>query len=121
MISYCVNTNHCYSSFLTGKPLEESLVEMKDDPAIDWRSPQRGSTAYYRCVLDSYYYIMRRKGLSQTKAKQAGFIIRAQMVALIDNDLRFMPSLRYRHLVLFVLLKLRMLMSFFFTVVPTFV
>jgi len=81
--------------FLTGKPLEESLVAIKDDPAIDWRSPQRGSTAYYRCVLDSFYYLLRRKGLSVTKAKQAGFVLRAQMVTLIDNDLRFVPSLRY--------------------------
>ncbi len=80
---------------MTGKPLEESLVAIKDDPAIDWRSPQRGSTAYYRCVLDSFYYLLRRKGLSVTKAKQAGFVLRAQMVTLIDNDLRFVPSLRY--------------------------
>lgn len=69
-------------------------MAIKDDPAIDWRSPQRGSTAYYRCVLDSFYYLLRRKGLSVTKAKQAGFVLRAQMVTLIDNDLRFVPSLR---------------------------
>eukprot|EP01087_Luapelamoeba_hula_P004848 TRINITY_DN1482_c0_g1_i1.p1 TRINITY_DN1482_c0_g1~~TRINITY_DN1482_c0_g1_i1.p1 ORF type:complete len:4317 (-),score=602.49 TRINITY_DN1482_c0_g1_i1:51-13001(-) len=79
--------------FLVEKPLEAALVETQDDLAVDWRSPQRASTAYYRAVLESFHYLMRQKGLTQKKAKLVSFVIRLQMVSMVDNDLRFVSSI----------------------------
>lgn len=53
---------------------------------------QRASTAYYRCVLESVHYLMRRKGLVAAKAKRVSFAIRLQMISMLDNDLRFVSS-----------------------------
>lgn len=87
--------------FLTGKPLENSLVEMEQhaldgangtsDPALcsDWRSPQRSETAYVRCVFHAMHYMLRSRGLSSLQSKQVALAIRAQFVAMILNDLQF--------------------------------
>ncbi|KAL6068400.1 Component of oligomeric Golgi complex 3 [Balamuthia mandrillaris] len=79
--------------FLVNKPLEEALVETVEDPDIDWRSPQRASTAYFRSVLEAFHYLMRRKGLTPLKAKLVSLAIRVQMLSMVDNDLRFVESL----------------------------
>lgn len=72
--------------FLTGKPLESSLVEsekaMQDfNEGISkanniftqcgaWRFPQRSNTAYVRCIIECLYYIYRRRGLTDFQANQ---------------------------------------------------
>ncbi len=61
--------------FLTGKPLESSLVEaeaaagaVKAKAAKDtkgygeWRSPQRSGTAYARAIMAAMHYLLRTKG-----------------------------------------------------------
>jgi hypothetical protein len=56
--------------FLAQAPLEAKMVESSNDPTIDWRSPQRAGMAYFRVILESLHYLMRRKGISVEKAKQ---------------------------------------------------
>lgn len=73
--------------FLTGKPLEVSLVESERcsqgqtaDPSkissVDtekpaeissfgaWRHPQRSQTAYVRCIFEALYFLLRRRGVT---------------------------------------------------------
>jgi len=49
--------------FMTGKPLEVSLVEAEtsDTPGGvgAWRSPQRSDTPYVRCILEAVHYMLR--------------------------------------------------------------
>lgn len=69
--------------FLTGKPLEECLVESETaaleseqatiapgslDKFGEWRSPQRSQTAYVRCVLEAMHYMLRRRGVTDLQA-----------------------------------------------------
>lgn len=56
--------------FLVQAPLEAALAQTVDDPAIDWRTPQRAGMAYMRVILDTVHYLLRRKGFSVNKAKQ---------------------------------------------------
>ncbi len=59
--------------FLAQMPLEAAMAETCKDPSIDWRSPQRAGMAYFRVILESFHYLMRRKGLSLAKAKQVRY------------------------------------------------
>jgi hypothetical protein len=69
--------------FLTGKPLEECLVESEAaaleaeggsviagalDKFGEWRSPQRSQTAYVRCVLEAMHYMLRRRGVTDLQS-----------------------------------------------------
>lgn len=101
-------------------PLEAAIAETTNDPAIEWRSPQRAGMAYFRVILESLQYLMRRKGLPKEKAKQVlkcvsfwlyrmskvafvhfiipffmsqvTFIMRLQMISMARNDLHFVRS-----------------------------
>jgi len=84
--------------FLTGKPLEESLAEAETasidgDPHSprfgDWRSSQRSGTAYVRTVMAAMHYLLRTRGLTSTRSKCLRVALRAQFVAMIQNDLQF--------------------------------
>ncbi len=65
--------------FLTGKPLEVSLVEA-ERAATDaeryggrfgvWRTPQRAQTPYVRCINQAVNYLLKRKGVSDARCKQ---------------------------------------------------
>lgn len=64
--------------------MEESSV----DPTIDWRSPQRAGMAYFRVILESFHYLMRRKGIAPEKAKQVWFIYLAfQNESILINNM----------------------------------
>jgi hypothetical protein len=75
--------------FLTGKPLEASLVEVEKacmeyeentshvsssessfENCVSWRFPQRSRTAYVRCIMESLHYILLRRGLKVEEAAQ---------------------------------------------------
>ncbi len=71
--------------FLTGKSLETSLVEaeeiaLKEKSSKDssiyrgeyglFRFPQCSQTAYVRCFLESWYYLLRKKGVSEITTLQ---------------------------------------------------
>jgi len=82
--------------FLTGKPLESSLVDAENRAGTsnigefgEWRSPQRSQTAYVRCLLETLQYMLRSHGLSQSKARQVSLALKAQFLAMIENDLSF--------------------------------
>lgn len=84
--------------FLTGKPLEASLVEAETSaltttkPDVDdcdhgdaklsrfsdfgsWRFPQRSSTAYVRCVLEALHYLLRRRGATDSQSNMVRKIL----------------------------------------------
>jgi hypothetical protein len=63
--------------FLTGKPLEVSLVEAETAALNDnmekfgeWRLPQRSNTAYVRCILEALHYMLRRRHVADIQARQ---------------------------------------------------
>jgi hypothetical protein len=79
--------------FLTGKPLEASLVESekafseyKESESISnnifdscgpWRFPQRSDTAYVRAIIESLHYIFRRRGMTEFEASQVSSLVMA--------------------------------------------
>jgi hypothetical protein len=89
--------------FLTGKPLEASLVESEtaalNDASLgklgnleiygEWRAPQRSDTAYVRCIIESLHYMLRCKGVSEAAASQIHLAICCEMVSMMENDLHF--------------------------------
>jgi hypothetical protein len=79
--------------FVTGKPLEESALPSYDDAATPLRSPQRSSTAYFRCIWESFHYLMLRRGLSSFNSKLVQFLFRYHLLDMVSNDLQFTESL----------------------------
>eukprot|EP00954_Amorphochlora_amoebiformis_P013218 1037681-Amorphochlora_amoeboformis.AAC.1 len=55
--------------YLIDLPLEHAVSNTGDLDDVDFRSPQRSQMAYYRVILESMHYLMRRKGLSLEQAK----------------------------------------------------
>ena len=106
--------------FVTGKPLEASLIESEqaahcftdpDDSQTSpqaaavaatassrssvvygpWRTPQRARTQYVRCLYHAVNFILtRRRGVSALRSKQVGLAMRLQMVEMVRNDLDYM-------------------------------
>jgi hypothetical protein len=86
--------------FLTGKPLEESLVEAEnaalsgDENSFEnygsWRAPQRSQTAYVRCVIEAMHFMLRRRGVSELQCKLIHLGLCYQMVDMVKNDLIYM-------------------------------
>jgi len=104
------DTNRFYDvllPFLTGKPLESSLWEAEEaaarfeggsgssgdaapsDPGAfgGWASPQRSDTAYVRCILHTIRHLLKSQGMSVVKTKQLMLALRAELLAMVDNDL----------------------------------
>ena len=82
--------------FLTGKPLETSLVEAEQAATAGklgsfgfWRSPQRSATASVRCTMNILDFCLRSRGLAKIKSKQVRVALRAQVLSMIRNDLDF--------------------------------
>lgn len=67
---FCTEVLIVFYRFLAQAPLEAAMAETTNDPAIEWRSPQRAGMAYFRVILESLHYLMRRKGLPVEKTKQ---------------------------------------------------
>ena len=87
--------------FITGKPLETSLVDSELVAAShrgaagsqghgQWRSPQRAQTQYVRTLYHGINYILRKRGVSLIRCKEVGLALRLEMVEMILNDLKFM-------------------------------
>lgn len=79
--------------FLVDKPSEQILSESETDVYIDMRLPQRSSTAYVRCVLETSHFVLRRKGITAARCRQLMFAIELQLISLLRHDLTFMPSI----------------------------
>jgi hypothetical protein len=81
--------------FLTGRSLEESLVEAHTAAADaeapgaygNWRSPQRSNTSYVRCLLEAMDFMLRGRGVKNLDCKVVSVAIRAQMVEFVKRDL----------------------------------
>eukprot|EP01033_Poteriospumella_lacustris_P010457 gene10460-7435_t len=88
--------------FLTGHPLEASLVDAETQAAKDpenpnlfgeFRMPQRSYTAYVRCILESFNYLLRRRKVSKLEIDQVNLTFCSELVKMMQNDLRYMlPS-----------------------------
>jgi len=83
--------------FLTGKPLETSLVEaemqskhnLKSGAFGDWRKPQSSNTAFVRCILEALHHCLRETGLSVTDSDIVSLALRAEFVKLLSNDMDY--------------------------------
>ena len=53
-----------------------------------WRSPERASTSYVRCINQAVNYLLTRRGASQQQAKKVGLGLRLQCVEMIKHDLK---------------------------------
>lgn len=86
--------------FLTGKPLEESLVDAENAALAQeesslgnygpWRYPQRSQTAYVRCVIEAMHFMLRRRGVSELQCQLIHLGLCYQMVDMVKNDLIYM-------------------------------
>lgn len=79
--------------FLVDKPIDQIISESENDPITDFRYPQLSNTASVRCLTEASYYLLRRRGLSELRARQVMFSVDLQMLGCVQHDLRFLPSL----------------------------
>lgn len=56
--------------FLAGKPLQLAIAPTMTDEASEWTSPQRAGTCFYKCILATIRYYLRRHRLSQAQVKR---------------------------------------------------
>ncbi len=76
--------------FMTGKPLEQSLIEAELGTLKGpWRLPQRSDTAYVRCIFEALHYMLVGKGVSETKASQFHLALEAELISMVENDIKF--------------------------------
>ena len=71
-------------------PLDVTLSQQGEE--ADWRSPQRASTAYFKCIADSCKYLLRRRGVRPSQCKLVTFMLRLQLLQMLDNDLQFVSG-----------------------------
>jgi hypothetical protein len=57
--------------FLVDKPLEQVVAESDADVGLyhDWRNPQRAHISAFRCLMEAFHYIMRRRGVSVEQSR----------------------------------------------------
>ena len=71
--------------WVCGTPMLQALDN--DDPAADWRTPERSDFSAYRGLLESSRYWLRRKGCSEALAKQFCHAIRTSMLGRLTKEL----------------------------------
>jgi thiol-disulfide isomerase/thioredoxin len=87
--------------FITGKPLEQTLidVETKDADGTSakeagsvgpWRLPQKSSTSYVKCIFEALNFLLTARGLSQIATDQVQLSLMAQLIDYVSNDLMFL-------------------------------
>lgn len=69
-----------------GQPIGES-VDRDLDTSGWWESQQLAGTCYYRCILCSIRYLMKKDGFTQTQQKQLFVHIRASFLDQIVKEL----------------------------------
>ena len=74
--------------YLKPQFLHESIAESMDDPACEWRSPQRSGICYHKCCLEVTRYVYRRMGISKSNAKILSMLMRYVFVQMATNDLQ---------------------------------
>ena len=85
--------------WLVGCPLMQVAQTTLDDPASEFRTPQRSRNSGYRCVLEAARYVLRRKGLTRQQLKQLTCALRMEMLAKVSTDLDELadPASRFRN------------------------
>eukprot|EP00808_Paulinella_micropora_P006835 g75373.t1 len=80
--------------FLTGKPLDTSLVEAEAAASKQqtgsygyWRSVQRSNTSYVRCLIHGLTYLLRTSGFSKLQAKRVMLALRFEFAKMIHQDM----------------------------------
>ena len=79
--------------FLVDKPINQIISESEVDSCTEFRLPQLSNTAAVRCVTEASFYILRRRGLPELRARQVLFAVDVQMLSCLQHDLSFMPHL----------------------------
>ena len=79
--------------FLVDKPIDQIIAESEKDLYTEYRCPQLSNTAAVRCLTEASFYLLRRRGLSELRARQVLFSVELQMLGCVRHDLKFMPSL----------------------------
>eukprot|EP01038_Epipyxis_sp_PR26KG_P004458 gene4458-6304_t len=79
--------------FLTGKPLEVSLVEAETTEVEGlcgpWRLPQRSSGSV-KCIFEALNYLLRKRGLTELQSEQVYLCLCMELVSMMKHDLKFM-------------------------------
>ena len=70
----------------------------QEDPYAEWETPQRAGVCYYRCILTTIRYLMRRQGLSQGHVKQFLHALRRGFLVRTEADLKGKSALYRSHL-----------------------
>jgi hypothetical protein len=59
------------------------------DYAGEYRLPQRSNTAYCRCILEVFTYMLRRRGVSDLYTQYINLGLAAELVCMAQNDMGF--------------------------------
>jgi hypothetical protein len=60
----------------------------------DWRNPQRARISAFRCLMETVHFLMRKRGISVEQSRKFFYIVRYQIVLLIEHDLGFLSKVR---------------------------
>ena len=71
--------------FLTGKPLDESLLDAAD--VASWKPPTVGITPLSTCLLEALHFLMREASAAEAECAHAAFALRLQMAKFLRHDL----------------------------------
>jgi len=73
--------------------LEAVFAESLDDPTLDWRTPQRSGTCYFKSIFEAMYYLMRKSGFTSAQAKFVKFVLRFEAMMMARSDLGYVPEI----------------------------
>eukprot|EP00397_Hematodinium_sp_SG-2012_P000007 GEMP01000007.1.p1 GENE.GEMP01000007.1~~GEMP01000007.1.p1 ORF type:complete len:5820 (+),score=1409.10 GEMP01000007.1:169-17628(+) len=78
---------------VAGEPFESAICRNVDD--LDWRTPQyTDGSDFFKSILASWHYLLRRQGLSTYETKNVHFLTRVAWTEMMQNDMQQVLSLR---------------------------
>ncbi|EDQ90981.1 uncharacterized protein MONBRDRAFT_31645 [Monosiga brevicollis MX1] len=78
--------------FLAGQLLPQAWAETRDDPAARFRTPSRGDTPHYHCVIEATRYLLARRGLSSDQLAQLQYALSRDTMQKVHEDLRVLAD-----------------------------
>lgn len=78
------NTNPVDSVPLT---VTAVMLRTANDPAAEWKTPQRGFTSNTRTVLEAVRYMLKAQGMTKEQLKQLMFVLRFHFMQWATEDL----------------------------------
>lgn len=82
--------------FLARKPLQQAIAPTMKDAASEWSTPQRAGTCFYKCILATIRYYLRRHGFTQALVKRLTCDLRREYLHAVHAQLSAAAALR-RH------------------------